>query len=142
MEGNDVTDDDAGAADDRVLTFQGGIPGFAQAEHWALVDLTEDGVFQQLTCLEDPELALVVMFPWIAFPDYEPDLPDAELTNLGIDAPEDVALFCAVTVDGDQEQLFVNLRAPFVANSTTMVARQVVLDDEALPLRAPIQMGG
>ena len=128
--------------EDKVLHFRGGIPGFPTAEHFTLTDLTDDGIFQQLTCLEDPDLAMVVLFPWLAFPDYTPDLPDADLRDLGIETPEDVVLFCTVTVDEEAEQIFVNLRAPFVANARTMAARQLVLDDTTLPLRAPIPSGG
>lgn len=127
---------------DKILTFEHGIPGFDDAKHFVLADLTDDGIFQQLTCLEDPELILVVMFPWLAFPDYSPDLPDAELRNLDITTPEDVTLFCTVIVVEDEETLYVNLRAPFVVNSRTLEARQIVLDDESIPMRAPIRPGG
>ena len=122
----------------RCLTFEVGIPGFADAKRWVLSDLTDDGIFQQLTCVDDPSLALVVLFPWLAFPDYAPDLPDAELRTLGIESPEDVVLFCAVTIDEENEQLYVNLRAPFVTHARTLAARQLVLDDETLPIRATI----
>ncbi len=128
--------------EDNVLHVKNGIPGFPTAEHFTLTDLTDDGIFQQLHCLEDPDLVMVVLFPWLAFPDYSPDLPDGELRHLGIQTPEDVVLFCTVTVDDEAEQIYVNLRAPFVANARTLVARQLVLDDDTLPLRAAIPSGG
>lgn len=121
--------------DAAVLTFDGGIPGLDQGTRFTLADLTEDGMFQELVCVDVPDLTLVVASPWLFFPDYAPDLPDADTRGLDIETPEDVALFCSVIVDGDH--LAMNLRAPFVANAHTHAARQVVLDADE-PLRAPL----
>jgi flagellar assembly factor FliW len=135
MEGAAV--DDAVGDPPSVLRFSDGIPGFADAHGFVLSDLTEDGVFQMLTCVEDPELSLVVASPWLFFPGYTPDLPEGDRRVLGIERPEDAVLFCSVVADEDEDVLMLNLRAPFVANANTLVARQVVLDED-LPLRAPV----
>ena len=119
-----------------VLRFSDGIPGFAGAHAFALTDLTEDGTFQMLTSIEDPELSLVVTVPWLFFPDYELELPDNDRRSLGIESPEDVVVFCSVIAEEVSEGLILNLRAPFVANPHTLAARQVILEDEEIPLRA------
>jgi flagellar assembly factor FliW len=129
--------DDAAGDEPSVLRFSDGIPGFADAHGFMLSDLTDDGVFQMLTCVEDPELSLVVASPWLFFPSYTPDLPEGDRRVLGIEQPEDAVLFCSVVADEDEDVLMLNLRAPFVANAHTLVARQVVLDED-LPLRAPV----
>lgn len=132
---------DEPAEDLAVLRFADGIPGFADAHRFVLSDLTDDGVFQLLTCLDDPEVSLVVASPWLFFPDYAPELPTSDQRVLGIDEPDDAVVFCTVTVPDDSEQLLVNLKAPFVTNARTHEARQVVLDDDDLPLRAPVPAG-
>lgn len=124
-----------------VLRFDDGIPGFGHAHGFVLSDLTEDGTFQLLTCVEDPDLSLVVTSPWLFFPDYEPSLPDGDRRYLGIEQPEDAVLFCSVVADEDADRLHLNLRAPFVANAHTHTARQVVLDED-LPLRATVTAEG
>ncbi len=124
-----------------VLTFRGGIPGFATAERFTLSDLTDDGTFQLLACVDDPDVSLVVTSPWLFFPDYAPDLPDAEVASLEVVAPEELVVFCSVQAD-DTDQLHLNLRAPFVTNARTHAARQLVLDDPELPLRATVTAGG
>lgn len=121
-----------------VLRFEGGIPGIEDARGFVLSDLSEDGTFQQLTCVDDPDLAMVVAVPWLFFPTYAPELPDADRQALEIDAPEDAVVFCSVIADEDGRCLYLNLRAPFVANPRTLDARQVILDDEDLPLRARV----
>jgi flagellar assembly factor FliW len=133
--------DVAEGQDPDVLTFDGGIPGFAAAERFVLGDFTEDGTFQLLRCLDDPELSIVVTSPWLFFPEYGMDLPESERRQLAIEDPADALVFCSVIAE-DTEALFINLRAPFVANARTRAARQVVLDDPDLPLRALVPSGG
>ena len=129
------------AEEPQVLRFDDGIPGFADAHGFVLSDLTEDGTFQLLTCVEDPDLSLVVTSPWLFFPDYSLELPEADRRYLDIDRAEDTVVFCSVVADEDDDRLHLNLRAPFVANARTHTARQVVLDDE-LPLRATVPTEG
>lgn len=129
-----------GADGPAVLRFAGGIPGFPDATAFTLTDLTEDGTFQLLAAAEQ-DVSLVVASPWLFFPDYAPDLPDAALARLGIEAREDLVLFCAVQAD-DTDALHLNLRAPFVTNVHTHASAQLVLDDEDLPLRATVPAGG
>lgn len=124
------------ATDAPVLIFDSGIPGFGQARRFVLSDLTDDGMFQSLDCLDDASLSMVVASPWIFFPDYVADVPEQDRQILDLDDPADVALFCSVLVDSDY--LTMNLRAPFVTNSRTHRARQVVLDDHDLSMRAPL----
>ena len=130
MEASDQDDQPA------ILTFDGGIPGFGDHRGFALADLTDDGTFQELVCIEDRGLSLVVASPWLFFPGYAPDLPEHDREVLGIEDPAEAALFCAVVVE--DEGLAMNLRAPFVANARTHRARQVVLTEGDLPLRAPL----
>ena len=125
-----------------VLRFADGIPGFADARRFVLSDLTDDGTFQLLTCVEDPELSIVVALPWVFFPDYAPELPESDRRGLGIEQPTDAVVFCSVCAEDDVDEIVLNLRAPFIANATTREARQVILHDEDLPLRAPVSSAG
>jgi len=130
-----------GEPDTPVLSFDEGIPGFGPRHHFALTDLTQDGTFQMLTCLEDPELTLVVSSPWLFFPDYEPEISEADRSVLGLEDPADAIVFCSVIAE-DTAELILNLRAPFIANSRTRRARQVILEDESQPLRAAVRAEG
>ena len=124
-----------------VLTFPDGIPGFPTATQWVPTDLVEDGAFQVLESLDDPDLSMVVGVPWLFFPDYAPDLADSEVQALGIDQPEDAILFCSVTVAEDGDGPTMNLLGPFVVNRHTHVGRQVVLGIDDAQVRAPLPIG-
>ena len=136
MSGSGSVDGDAA-----VLSFEDGIPGFTGAHRFVLSDLTDDGTFQMLSCVDDPDLSLVVTSPWLFFPDYAPELPTVDQVVLGIEEPTEAIVFCSVIAE-DTDELVLNLRAPFIANSRTRSARQVILDDESIPLRAAVTAGG
>lgn len=133
--------DDAPTPDGGVLTFPGGIPGFPGAERFVLRDLTEDGTFQELTSVDEPSVALVVLSPWLAFPEYEPELPEEDREFLGIEDPAEAVVFCAVNAPENVEGLTVNLLGPFVVNRRTQVGRQVILSDQPHDLRTPLPTG-
>ncbi len=127
--------------DPPVLSFPDGIPGFPGATRWVLTDLVDDGAFQLLQSVDDPDLAMVVGVPWLFFPDYAPDLDDEEVRALGITDPEDVVLFCSVTVPEEGESPTMNLLGPFVVNRHTRVGRQLVLGLDDAQVRTPLPLG-
>jgi flagellar assembly factor FliW len=123
------------------IEFEDGIPGFPDAKRFLLVDMVEDGAFQLLQSLDDPDLSLVVAIPWLFFPDYTPELSDIDQTGLGIEQEEDAIVFCAVTLDADTRTASMNLLGPFVVNVNNRRGRQIVLTDQDYPLRAPLPVG-
>lgn len=129
------------ALDEHVLEFGDGIPGFPRAHRFVLRDLTDDGPFQMLESLDQPDLSMVVAVPWLFFPDYAPELAAEDQEDLGIERPEDAIVFCTVTADLDEEAVYLNLLGPFVVNARTRQGRQVVLADTSQPVRARVALG-
>lgn len=69
-------------------------------------------------------------------PGYQPMIDDEDAAALGLTDGEDAEVYVVVNpADGEP---VVNLRAPIVVNRGTRAALQVVIDDEALPVRAPL----
>lgn len=142
---------EADDVDDPVLTFDDGIPGFPEATRFMLSELSEGGAFQLFTSVDNPDVSMVVAVPWLFFPDYSPDIPDLDARELGLVDPADAVVFCAVTLEPDDEPsespneapgaVYVNLLGPFVVNARTRHGRQVVLDDATLPVRARVDLG-
>lgn len=122
-----------------VLHFPDGIPGFPGERRFTLDAMVEDGAFQLLNSVDTAGVSIVVTRPWVFFPDYAPEIATTDERELGLEAPEDAVLFCAVSIDAAAGRLYVNLRGPFVINRRTHTGRQVVLDDD-LPLRATVEL--
>lgn len=130
----------ATVADNQVLEFPDGIPGFPDARRFVLHDLDDEGTFQVLQCLEDEALSMVVCVPWILFPDYQADIGNAEDHGLELDSPDDAIVFCGVTMDQEERAFHVNLLGPFVVNARTLVGKQVVLADSGYSARATVHL--
>lgn len=132
---------EAAAVEGEIL-FEEGIPGFAGLRRFALVSLAEDSAFSLLQSLEDADVAMVVAVPWLFFPDYAPELAEADRESLDLRRPEDAVIFCPVTLDRERNTVYLNLLGPFVVNAATRRGRQVVLADSGYPVRAPVNLAG
>lgn len=130
-----------GNADAGVMVLERGIPGLTHHDRFVLTPLGEgESPFSELRSVEEPDVSLIVTIPWVFFPEYSPELSDTEQEELGIAQPEEAIVFCPVTLDGENNQFFVNLLGPFVIHSETMVGRQVVLAESEWPVRAAVTL--
>jgi len=126
-----------------ILRFEGGIIGLPAVTQFVLTsvsaDAPPDALFQLLRSV-DGEVSIVVTQPWLLFPDYNPDLPNTDLSELGISSSEQMTIFNPVVLDADEGCVYVNLMGPFVVNVDSNAARQVVLADSEWPLRARVDL--
>ncbi len=125
---------------EKALHFPDGLPGLPDLEHFVIVELREDGAFQQLQSLDTVDVSMIVCVPWLFFPDYAPVLSDIEQAELGLETADDAVLFVPVSFDPDSRQMFLNLLGPFVVNSKTRKGRQLVLTGTSYTTRTPIQL--
>jgi flagellar assembly factor FliW len=114
------------------------LPGFPDQRQFTLVQLDDDGVLCQLQSLEDPALSFLVMSPVPFFPDYAPEVSDDVVADLQITSAEDVIVLLVLNAGDTLATTTANLLAPVVVNTATLRASQVILDDPALPLAAPL----
>lgn len=140
MNGNAATVSSTTIATDGVLRFSQGIPGFGQLRSYRLLSLGDDTAFQLLQSVDNPDVEMVIVVPWLFFPDYSIDVPDQDRTELGIERPDDAVVFSPVTLNAAERTVYVNLMGPFVVNPLTGEGRQVVQVGRDLPLRAPISL--
>lgn len=113
------------------------MPGFPELTRFALVRLDDDGVLCALRSVEDPSLRLLVIPPNVFFPDYAPEIDDATVDALGIEAAADVLVLVVVNPGDATGGATVNLLAPVLINTVTRRGGQVILSEE-LPVRAPL----
>ncbi|MDP9394645.1 MAG: flagellar assembly protein FliW [Actinomycetota bacterium] len=115
------------------------MPGFPGARHFHLVELAAGGTLYALRSVEDPALRFLVVPPTFFFPDYAPEIDDADAARLGLDSADDAVVLLVVTPGDTPADATANLLAPVVVNTATRRAAQVVLADSSLPLRAPLR---
>jgi flagellar assembly factor FliW len=120
------------------------LAGFAACHTYALVEHAHDGAqsatIRWFQAVERPFHAFIVADPWNMFPDYAPEVSNADAEALALTNAEDARLHVILTVS--DQGITANLRAPLVVNVTERVAKQVVLLGDAYHTRHEVRRGG
>lgn len=114
--------------DSRVLDFPKGLFGFEEYHKYALIEAEYEPFFW-LQSLDEKGLAFLLVDPFLIVSDYELDIDDKMLSDIGIASPTDVYVWSVVTVPADGGPVTANLQGPLVINRKTQQALQVILSD-------------
>jgi flagellar assembly factor FliW len=107
-----------------------GLLGFERVKNYALLSRPHEAPFQWLQMLEDAKHAFLVVSPFLAVPDYQPDIAELDVSYLDLEAPADALLFNIVTLRGSGPAT-INLKGPIVINRHTMIGKQVIPNNAA-----------
>jgi len=113
-----------------VLHMSDGMLGFEQCKRYVLLEDQPGTPLKWLQSLDDPDVAFIVVNPLEFVPDYGIELADDDAESLGLGSPDDAVVLTTVTVDEDSREVTTNLLGPIVINSSSLDAKQVVLQDE------------
>ena len=117
--------------DEKNLNFPGGIIGFPDLQNFVLIHDEEksDGSIRWMQSIEEPNFAMPVIDPLIVCPDYNPQVEEDLLKRLGEFTENDLLVLVTITVPHDLTKMTVNLKAPFVINTATKKACQIIVED-------------
>jgi len=120
----------------KAFAFDHGLFGFPSAKRFVIADIPGGGdVIKQMIALDEPDLAFTLVDPFVFFPDYAPDIPEADLQELGVTGPDQVVVMAIANVPAAVEEATANLKAPVVFSPHTRRARQVILSDDRYTTR-------
>ena len=125
----------------RFITFEDGILGFPDLKRFMLIHDEESGganLISWMQSIDEPAFAMPVIDPLKVCADYNPEVEDELLTNLGDVQGEDILVLTTVTVPPEIEKMTANLRAPFIINASNLKACQIILEDEKYLIKYPI----
>lgn len=128
-------------ADDKIITFPGGIVGFPELTQFSLIHDEERGKqagIRWLQSMQEPAFSMPVMDPLCVKPDYNPQVEDELLKPIGEVADADLLVLVTVTVPSDLTQMTVNLKGPLIINATERKACQVIVENGDYPVKFPI----
>ena len=109
-----------------VVHLPTGLLGFEQHKKYLLTRHEDEDPFHRLSVLGDPSLSFLVLSPFEALPDYQPNVPSDDARSLALERPEDAYLLGIVTLR-PRGRSTINLKGPIVVNRFTLTARQVIL---------------
>jgi len=119
-----------------IVIFKQGIPGFEFLKKFAVIALEDTKPIEWLVSLEDKEVSLPVIDPWLVRYDYHLDIPKNIVDFLKISNQEKVFILTIVRIPGSQpETMTVNLAAPIIINLENNLALQYIPEKSEYKLR-------
>jgi flagellar assembly factor FliW len=110
------------------IIFPQGLFGFEALHGYLLLD-AERQPFYWLQSIDVEQVAFVLVSPFLFRPDYELNISNEELAEIGIDSPEKALVFSIVTIPADGSPMTANLQGPLIINRDTRIGKQAVLSD-------------
>ena len=124
--------------DGQILDFAQGIMGFPEEKRFALMEYKPDSPFYFLQSLADPNLTFLLINPFAFFNDYEFDMDDALIAEIGVTADNPPTVFNIATVRDKIENMTVNLAGPVLVNLRDQKAAQWVIEKTQFSTRYPL----
>jgi flagellar assembly factor FliW len=112
---------------ENLIHMPAGLLGFENLKRFVLLTEPEEAPFSWFQVIDDPSLAFLVLPPFDAVPEYQPELSDDDVAYLGLKTPEDALIYNIVTLRTGQAT--INLKGPIVINRFTLRGKQVVLQN-------------
>ncbi|MDR0842535.1 MAG: flagellar assembly protein FliW [Acidobacteriota bacterium] len=135
-------------AQDIVITFKEGLPGFPQLHSFAVLELEELKPFQYLQALPEslddpnnPPIALYLINPFLVDPGYEFHLTDSDMEDIHSKNSAELTVYAVATIPESPADATLNLMAPIVINERDRCGKQVILHDSKYSVRHPL-LGG
>jgi flagellar assembly factor FliW len=105
-----------------------GLYGFEDYIEYVLLD-AEQQPFYWLQAVKDRDIAFILINPFLFRHDYELNIPNEDLDDIGLKTPENALIFSIVTIPPDGSSMTANLQGPIVINRDNMTGKQWILSD-------------
>ena len=109
------------------IVFPQGLFGFEELQDYILLD-AERQPFYWLQSMEEEQVAFILVNPFLFRPDYEVNISNEELAEIGIRSPEKALILSIVTIPSDGP-MTANLQGPLIINRDNRTGKQAVLSD-------------
>lgn len=110
------------------VSFPQGLFGFEDNKDYVLLD-AEHQPFFWLQSADEQEIAFILINPFLFRQDYEVNISNEELSEIGLNSPENALIFVIVTIPQDGKNMTANLQGPLIINRQNMTGMQAILSD-------------
>lgn len=126
----------------RAIHFKDGLPGFSDKREFVILEHKTGSPFMWLQSMDTPDLAFVMISPFLLMSDYLKDLSPEEEALMKGENDEDVIIYSLVTIPrGHVEKATVNLMGPIVIGTGSRKAKQVILANSEYSHCHPMMSG-
>ena len=125
--------------DDRQkVSIPQGLFGFEEYIEYVLLDDSEHPPFLWLQSVDEKEIAFVLINPFLFREDYQANVTNEELAEIGIKSSDNAIILVIVTIPQDGGPMTANLQGPLIINKENMTGMQAVLSDSKWKTRHDI----
>ena len=122
--------------EDKIIKFDRGIPGFENLRDFMIVEKKESYPILWLVSLEDTDVAIPVIDPWLIRVDYSVDIDEDTIRELDIKGMEDLRILSVLVIPvGKPEDMTINLMAPIIINKRTGKGKQIIMENSGYGIR-------
>lgn len=119
-----------------IIDFARGMPGFEHVKKYVVIDNgNEESPFKWLQSVDEPNLAFAVANPFLIKKDYDFEIADDIVDDLGIEKETDLLVYSIVVIPEDISRMSINLKAPVIINTKNNTGMQVILDTDRYGVR-------
>lgn len=124
---------------EQLINFPQGMVGFPRLRDYFFMPVPENTYFLWMQAKDDPEIAFLVVDPFLFFSDYKVELSDDACNFLEIKEPHEATILVVATIPPQGVyKMTVNLLAPVVVNQEKHLAAQVILDSSGYRTAHPL----
>ncbi|MDR0539352.1 MAG: flagellar assembly protein FliW [Spirochaetaceae bacterium] len=109
------------------ITIPAGLFGYEHLKDYVMLD-AERQPFYYLQSIDTSALCFILVSPFLFRPDYELNVSDDELAEIGLTNQKNALVFSIVTIPAEGN-MTANLQGPLIINRDTRCGKQVILSD-------------
>jgi len=114
--------------DKQKVSIPQGLFGFEEYTEYVLLD-SDNPPFLWLQSVDEKEIAFVLIDPFLFRKDYEANITNEELAEIGIKSSDSAIVFVIVTIPQDGGPMTANLQGPLIINKENMTGMQAILSE-------------
>ncbi|MCL2151616.1 MAG: flagellar assembly protein FliW [Oscillospiraceae bacterium] len=124
--------------ENKQIVFDCGMPGLEERHKYALLQFEASYPIIWLQSVDDGSVCLPVLDTFAVLAGYVFDIDDLDVTELGLERPDELHVVSVLVIPDDIQRMTVNLAAPIIINTTTGKAKQIVLSGGEYNVRTPV----
>lgn len=114
-------------SDEEIVRFEEGLLGFGDYHRYVILNASEkNSPFRWLQCLDDGNLAFVIIEPLNFMFEYDIEVSDSDQEFIGLTRGEDAILYAIVSIPANPQNMTANLQGPLLINVVNRKGRQII----------------
>lgn len=114
-------------SEDEIVYFEEGLLGFGDYHRYVILNASEKNTpFRWLQCLDEGNLAFVIIEPLNFMFEYDLDVSDADQEFVGLTRSEDAIIYTIVSIPANPQNMTANLQGPLLINAINRKGRQII----------------